>query len=169
MTASQAKQRRLSHTLEFDMEKLLSHEEFVAVHEYDFGAHAAIDTIPAAQILQQEASWLSNDAGMRSRHIGVVLEDQVTGGPPQRSFRFVELELGYHFTIQSYMFKHGGERPLLQFRDAPDHRALWGLLVERFIKVLGDEAKEFASQQENVAGNKFAVLPLADKGPVLAL
>jgi len=51
VAASQGKQRLLSHTLEFHMEKLFSHEEFVAVNEHDFRAHAAINTIPAAQVL----------------------------------------------------------------------------------------------------------------------
>ncbi len=51
VAASQGKRRLLSYTLEFHMEKLFSHEEFVAVIEHDFRAHAAINTIPAAQVL----------------------------------------------------------------------------------------------------------------------
>ena len=165
---SRAKKRLLSHALEFHVEKLFSHEEFVAVNKYDFPAHATINTVAAAQILQEEAPWLNNDAGVRSGHIGVILEDQVTGSPAQRGFRLVEFELGYNFAVQLNVLELGGERPPLQLGDAPYHRALRGLLVERFIEVLANEAKEFAPQQENIAGDKFPILPLADKGPVLA-
>ena len=41
----------LPHGLQFHVEKLFSHEKFVAVGEFGFPAHAAINTVPAAQIL----------------------------------------------------------------------------------------------------------------------
>jgi len=41
----------LSHILQIHVEKLFPHEEFVAVGEHDFRAHAAVNTVPAAQIL----------------------------------------------------------------------------------------------------------------------
>ena len=41
----------LSAILQIHVEKLFSHEEFVAVDEFGFRAHAAINTVPAAQIL----------------------------------------------------------------------------------------------------------------------
>ena len=130
LTAAKAKQQLLSHALEFHVEELFSHEEFVTINQYDFRAHAAVNPITAAQILKQETSGLSNDAGVRSRHVGVILEDQVTGGPAQRGFRIVELELGHNLAVQLDMFKFGTERPLLQLGDAPDPRALGGFFVE---------------------------------------
>lgn len=114
---------RLRYLLQFHAEKLLAHEKFIAVGEAEFTADAAVDPVPAVQVLKDEAPRLGHDARVRSGHVGVIFKNQVAGGAAQSRFRFVEFEFCDDFATQPDVLELGGEGSLLQSRRAPNDRA----------------------------------------------